>query len=217
MHSSAVALPTQPSSTNRGEWRRHSRPHEDSTLLSIFSSALGCLPKSSPRFNCQGGVMYQQADRLRHNFLTVSGVQGTLRRLTFFSLRRNAVPLSSTSSERADFVDNLVPCPSKCLATRISVRSPSFLARTKKGLLRGALQGLHLPVPSIVRCVSCIVLADLQLYVGKLKSIDSHAFVTYTTSLPPERSPGQTIHVNRTWTVHINTIWIFPVPRFQSL
>ena len=162
--------------------------------------------------------MYQQADRLRHNFLTVSGVHGTLRRLTIFSLRRrNTAPLSSTSSERADFVDNLVPCPSKCLATRISVRSPSFLARTKKGLLRGALQGLHLLVPSIVRCVSCIVLADLQLYVGKLKSIDSHAFVTYTTSLPPERSPGQTIHVNRTWTVHINTIWIFPVPCFQSL
>lgn len=47
--------------------------------------------------------MYQQADRLRHNFLTVSGVHGTLRRLTFSSLRRNPVPLSSTSFERADF------------------------------------------------------------------------------------------------------------------
>lgn len=209
-----MALPTQPSSTNRGEWRRHSHPHEDSTLLSIFSSALGCLPKSSPRFNCQGGVMYQQADRLRHNFLTVSGVQGTLRRLTFFSLRRNAVPLSSTSSERADFVDNLVPCPSKCLATRISVRSPSFLARTKKGLLRGALQGLHLPVPSIVRCVSCIVLADLQLYVGKLRQ----PRVCNIYNITPTRVvAGQTIHINRTWTVHINRIWIFPVPCFQSL
>ena len=151
--------------------------------------------------------MYQQADRLRHNFLTVSGVHGTLRRLTIFSLRRrNTAPLSSTSSERADFVDNLVPCPSKCLATRISVRSPSFLARTKKGLLRGALQGLHLLVPSIVRCVSCIVLADLQLYVGKLRQPRVCNIYNIT---PTREVAGQTIHVNRTWTVHINKFGYF--------